>query len=596
MKKLFLYSVLALSSVTVTAQELSQFNFTELQNVEMKQARMSAPLKLAAPQSVATKAPRATFTLMSDNHDGTYALGVDKQFMYNPTSVALTTAFKSYFKPYYSGVETAPTFTWTYATDNGEQQMEVDENGIGCLNIIGVTEYPVVTGVHDGTTVRFDRGNSPLATENGAMARTVMNHEYNISMFDPALTGGSFSSGFYISETEVAGMGTGLGCDEIVQVFNKPTVPMIVYGGDMRLVSFPNAGAAPLANNSEITIELWSCNVTVADTYQLELGDLLGTTKANAQSLTYVESVGGYNLDFEFTTRDAIGLEVASPVIVPADSQFAVVLKGFENDDVNAVVCFGMNGNETAGSYMPGATYVKLPDYEPYDYLRFGDQEFPYQNLVLSLSADMPSSAWVFPLMDAPVEGGYLYYDAEYTDGTQERVTYNIVYTTMPLEENGTQNFVFETPDWISVESQQPLDGSAWNTTNGCGYLPVFVAQPLPDGETGRSGYVRITCPRTGMNWGFPVGQGEWDPNGMESGVETAQAQETKAYVYGDQLNLVYGECCTVADVYNVAGVKVASYQLPEGGSYTASVSGLADGVYVVVFNGDNAANVKFVK
>lgn len=364
----------------------------------------------------------------------------------------------------------------------------------------------------------------------------------------------------------------------------------------MRLVSFPNTGAAPLANNSEITIELWSCNVTVADTYQLELGDLLGTTKANAQSLTYVESVGGYNLDFEFTTRDAIGLEVASPVIVPADSQFAVVLKGFENADVNAVVCFGMNGNETAGSYMPGATYVKLPDYEPYDYLRFGDQEFPYQNLVLSLSADMPSSAWVFPLMDAPVEGGYLYYDAEYTDGTQERVTYNIVYTTMPLEENGTQNFVFETPDWISVESQQPLDGSAWNTTNGCGYLPVFVAQPLPDGETGRSGYVRITCPRTGMNWGFPVGQGEWDPNGMESGVETAQAQETKAYVYGDQLNLVYGECCTVADVYNVAGVKVASYQLPEGGSYTASVSGLADGVYVVVFNGDNAANVKFVK
>ena len=96
---------------------------------------MSAPLKLAAPQSVATKAPRATFTLMSDNHDGTYALGVDKQFMYNPTSVALTTAFKSYFKPYYSGVETAPTFTWTYATDNGEQQRtnEIHEKIFHCI-------------------------------------------------------------------------------------------------------------------------------------------------------------------------------------------------------------------------------------------------------------------------------------------------------------------------------------------------------------------------------------------------------------------------------------------------------------------------------
>ena len=82
----------------------------------------------------------------------------------------------------------------------------------------------------------------------------------------------------------------------------------------------------------------------------------------------------------------------------------------------------------------------------------------------------------------------------------------------------------------------------------------------------------------------------------MPSGVETAQAEATKAYVAGEELHLAYGEGFDRADVYNVSGVRVASYSLPAGGQYVAPVSGLADGVYVVVLGGEKTETLKFVK
>lgn len=607
MKKQVLTLLAALPCVAMVAQV--QVQDLQLQNAQLKFEKVSPKAQTICPvynfnvADRAAKAPAATFTLMSENGRGVYSVGMTEDFQAYQASIALgSLAAPSYFIPYFSEVDPTPTFSWVCNDGTGTllTEMPTDPNsndGIlnapGTTKVFGVVGYPIVTGNSGGTVVEFDRGNSPLATTKGAFFSTLFNHEYDLSMLDLAINNHRYYLTAGLSDETSFAFGSSFGVSEAMTVYNATTQPMLIHGGHLNMVTYPNESSTSFNNGATLTIEVWTC--VVDDDYNVALGECLGTTTSGSANVTNA-SDGYISLSFAFTTTDNFGMPLDAPIVVPANTQFAVVVKGFENDDVNAVIPFSMNGNEETGGgfLLPGSAYAKMTGSENYTTISVGGASYPGLSLLMSLSADLPSAAWTFSEMEAPVEGGYLGLEAQMSDGSTQWVEYNVVYTSLPFEsESGQANFVYEMPDWVSLDNNAAY-GSTWNETRA--YAPSFVAQPLPGDMTGRSGYISISCPRIGMNWSIKVGQGEWDPDSMESGVESAQVEEVNAYVSGDVLNLAYGEGYTRADVYNVAGVKVAGYTLPQGGQYTASMSGLSDGVYVVVLNGEKSATVKVVK
>lgn len=602
MKKHLFFSVMALSATAALAQvqlpNPTHVEMPALMTNVVNKGNLNDPY---VPVSRQAKAPMVNYEIYAENGDGVYYCGINDEFGAYSISLALgSISAPSYFSSYYRGTDEQPTFTWQYTTSSGTYPMEI-EHGQGKLQVVGSVEYPLLTGTLQGQTLEFDRGNSPYTVTTGAYYQTLANQEYPLSMLDPSIMGSYYAS--WNEESGARRFSSGYGISEAIQVFNKTSSPLVVYGAQLPVFVGINTGSY-FNNGSSMTMELWTCDYDLS-TYQLQLRELLGTTTADADNVPFYQADSqNAILAFDFETTDEFGMPVAQPVVVPSNSYFALVFKGFDNPDADVAISFAPSYNTSNTSLsdpfmVPGYLFFKETDD---DTILFPFQKdgatFPQLNFLVSLDADYLGASWGFSEMEAPTSGGYLETEAEMVDGTTGTIQYNVVYTSVPVQSltTGEVNFEVETPDWVTVESLSPMNNSAWNSAEGMGYIGTFVATALPSGETGRSGYITIRFPRTGQSWGIKVGQGEWDPDSMPSGVETAQAEATKAYVAGEELHLAYGEGFDRADVYNVSGVRVASYSLPAGGQYVAPVSGLADGVYVVVLGGEKTETLKFVK
>jgi hypothetical protein len=84
------------------------------------------------------------------------------------------------------------------------------------------------------------------------------------------------------------------------------------------------------------------------------------------------------------------------------------------------------------------------------------------------------------------------------------------------------------------------------------------------------------------------------EPGAVKIGDVTTQTL-AQAARQGDNFLLSYPAGVSSVSVYNVAGQKVAEYKLNASGTYTMQTANLANGVYVLKFNGSNTV-VKILK
>lgn len=601
MKRLFIPTVLALSSLAMVAQvpQMQSPLRTDAVDVSYRKVNQRVNSSYSPKASNQAKAPMAQFNIISDIGDGAYHTGLTNEFKSVAASVALgTMGGASYFRSYHWTQDESTTITaaWYEKTESGAQGEALEMEGNQAkYSILGSTYFPLLVGTaNDGSSLTFDRGNSPYTTTQGAIFSNLFNHENTLSMFDPATwtADASYYTGYTVASRNVS-FAPGYGVEKIAQVFSRTVSPMVVYGGNIAVIQkFNDPNQECFLNDSKLHIALCTCDL---ENYQLTNLTPIAMTSVGAEDLVFDDGWNGI-LEFSFTQEDQWGSEVLSPVVIPSGTYFAIVVSGFDSADLNLCLPIAPTG---ASLRTDGYLYHAVKGASNYIYPFSEDgATYPQMNALISLTADLPGAMWALPEMTAPVDGGTVSVEAESTTGEPMEVDYNLVYTSMPFESDLglDDNYEFELPEWLTIEATQPIAGTVWSSSDGPGYGVWFSAQPLPQGEAGRVGTVYIVT-RTGLKFGFNVLQGEVNPEDVPSvGLDSAEESVNNAYVSGDQLNLTYAVGYGVADVYNVAGVKVASYQLPEGGNYEASVSGLADGVYVVVFRGADAATVKFVK
>ncbi len=137
-----------------------------------------------------------------------------------------------------------------------------------------------------------------------------------------------------------------------------------------------------------------------------------------------------------------------------------------------------------------------------------------------------------------------------------------------------------EEVDWIEFTAEDVMDGKSFTGVVNA----TFTVQPLPEGVTGRSATVEISYLGAVLN--IYITQGEV---GIKD-VTVKSAQYVN--VVGNDFVVKAGADVTKAEVYTVAGVKVAEAAV--SGTATIDASALANGVYFVKLN--NGKTVKVVK
>lgn len=377
------------------------------------------------------------------------------------------------------------------------------------------------------------------------------------------------------AQTDIRFIGDGMALpngrkmDAGLQMFNGTTTEALIYGGN---IAFITKSGVPTADK-ELTIELWTLDLE-AETDVLK--EKLAETKLSTNDLKKLESF--YFGSFAFKKNLNNGLLLNAPAKLPAETDFAVLIKDFTGTNLRVVSHF-------SGGWFFGNSYMIMEDGSIIT-LPYTGTTYPCTNMWLSLDMSMPGAVFAFPTMEAPVEGGAVVANVE---GTAYNNT--LVYTSDEIKDGA---FELRYPEWLTVtaqeitaETQQGTVG--WEITSG--YFLYLEAQALTEGK-GRQGWVELYSPELEKVVArFEVGQGEWTP----SGVETVKVSNASVAVAGDNLMLTYGEDYSKATIYNVAGSVVASYDLPQGGSFEVPAAELS-GVYMVVFEGASREVVKVVK
>lgn len=571
MKKFYVLSLMAAAGLGASAQslDLSQPSFEKVSLLERECATVFST------KSSPSKAPRASWALMSTPAYGAYFAGVDADLKNMKASMVLNGMNqRSLIAFAYGGTNGArpESLSWYYTDPTGARvDLPTDDKGNAILKNFGMIDYPIVEGYYNGEKAVYNKNydSNNKASENKVF--NMFNKELTITMPDISYVGafyGGFESGSHFGKGMPDKNGEEL--KGVFSLFNKTTTPMAVHGAIVPLATIEEGDQAYIGANG-LTLEIWRLEDGMV------FAEKLGSATAPSEQIYGVDGKPGfYSMTFEFFGEGPFA--GPEPVIIGADQSFAVVVKGLEDANLSVMFSLAMG--------MEGTGYILYGDgYENIGTIGYEDMpEIPQTNLAISLIADVHSAMWQDPVMNCPVEGGLAK-----VDDSQD---YAVVYTSTLIDSGDEKTqYVVNAPDWLTVGELKVLqsDEGGWEKTRA--YTLELTAASLPDGESGRSGVVTITAPYTGLTDTFQIGQGEWTPSGVES-VEVAKANVA---VVGDNFQLTYGEEFNKVTVYNVAGSVVASYALPQGGSFEVPAADL-NGVYVLVFEGASNEVVKVVK
>ena len=170
-------------------------------------------------------------------------------------------------------------------------------------------------------------------------------------------------------------------------------------------------------------------------------------------------------------------------------------------------------------------------------------------------------------------------YDFDVAEGGGEK-TFGVISYFSP---NGW--WLEESPEWVDISYD--FDPEVWAYTGECN-LNISV-EPLPASEDLREAVVKIAT--LGADLSILVKQNR------VTGLSVTNISKNKVVNNNNNFNLSYTKDYSTVTVYNVAGQKIASYNLPESGEFLIPAGNYPKGVYLFNFTGANAANtVKVIK
>lgn len=582
MKKFYLLFSLAGVATMLSAQELSQEKLQcslsgDMVPVEVRNSVFSA-------NRVSAKAPLANYSVYVVNSDGVLNRGLSNEFTTSVDSYSYGPIGKyACFKNHTEQVDGA-TYTWqfTYDKENYFPMNASADGSEASVMLVQAMYFPEATIEKDGSSMTYRK--SDFGVDASGNDKTINTYLFPaaqrqlLSMCDP-----TFCSLFYgpvtLSKEDPTIYFFGDGFENAegkkmryaLQMFQKATSDVVIYGGNMAFT--PVDEKVGVVKGQQIRIEFWSVGS------EGNLVEKLGESSISTDGLKFLSESNVWSGSFECKKDDG-GITVFEPIIIPAGTRYAARI-----DYAGTGLCSIVNSANGFNGY----SYFEYEDETRGTIGYTNNTSIPMFNITLTLDATLPSAIWYSGTMEIPAGGGKAFIEDE-----GEKLEYNDVYTYDTFD--GEQNIYYECPDWVNDVTFEEV---VVNTSDGqmgweasLAYRFSCTASTLPAGTKGRQGFVEIYSVETDKVIAkMEIGQGEWTPSGVES-VEVAKANVA---VVGDNFQLTYGEEFNKVTVYNVAGSVVASYALPQGGSFEVPAADL-NGVYVLVFEGASNEVVKVVK
>lgn len=577
MKKLLVFALFVAGGTILSAQTLTS------------QSMSTTPVPMVVQKMLEVeKAPlNATPTLVSS--------------MYSPAEVSAKAALKAhYWKPsgtlyasldlveanYYATLIVGAAFTdWVFKNaSTGADRYEWTIDG-KAMNVDGDNNGVVKYGICKETSESFSGSYVPqLNAFSGASKSTYAYGadvpdgrpmavagwtSHLLSSFDPSYLE---NAKFYLSYTGGGYIfGTGntypenRAADCVAIMYEKPQAPLYIKGVSMLATS---SGTTMMPANGTLTVKIIKTeNKKLTST-------VLGEAVMHAEDM---EESGFMRdtkvLPFKFTTYDPeTGLTSEAGITV--DTEYAIAVYGFNEPGYD--VAFPVLDKESMPYFEVATSYAVVGD--DYYFVPNADKT-PVCDMMVTLDA-MYNCLYVIPETNnlrVPDAGG----EAVDTEG----VVGTLVYSTMQMALDDTSEggvWVESLSDWLSIAG---VDDSQYEEYRAYGV--VLSGEPLPENNRGRWG--ELVLASHGAKCTIRVSQG---PDAITS----ATVSNVKAIRNGDNFELSYDADMTSVQVMNAAGQLIASYDLNNGGTFVMPAANLANGLYILKFNGERTATVKVMK
>lgn len=361
----------------------------------------------------------------------------------------------------------------------------------------------------------------------------------------------------------------------IYEFYQKPIKPLYLSSLYFYIVSQSEV-FLPEGTDMKVVISKWDKDNGIGETIDEMLFNINDTIYSG--DITTSEIYKKYGMfEVKHMEIDDFGLEYQVPVII--DEPFVISIMGFDQPgvDFSLYMCDVMETEsdfyETTGFVMPTMrSFVNAEDGTPVQGLRYcqyidsetskiyneedgDDYDWTRQYNALIFLNSMYDVVRVyddFRVMTAPAEGGYVFIEDEVVeeddDGNEVTNVYRystIQYqTTLPQYSTwegmeGDENYYFEDlPDWLEVEG---YDEEYYNDDYDYTRLAFVVAQPLPDGVSGRTAQIRIVSERGADSGYITIVQGEGGSSIATLRTDAARKANAKVYnLAGQQVSANY--------------------------------------------------------
>jgi hypothetical protein len=561
---------------TITVSKLGYSEKKEIERVDLKQtmplSRENAPA-LSSKEGVAFNSSKAPAALTASYYRpaGTLLGGVDTDGRgYLPLFAGhgnVEWKFKNQSKDYNS-------IEWYIPTSESNYPLTVDAQGNGLFNPEYISSFQMPRVKVKSGTVEDTYYYGKEAVED---PQTSYQYAVAVAGEELILTPADLIQGqLYLGFKDGYGYGSGTSNDANIRAvgefFEKPQAPLFARSIGVFLYSDNNI---PLTGSAKLTGSVYKVKYKEdgSDNYR-RLGDLMHSADVYADELinawTYSSGEKVYFARFTFEEYDEESGFV-TPVDLVLDDEFAFVIEGLDQEGVNCGFSFSKNFE------VEGSAYVYLDNDHFTWFIRSQTDESNAYDITV-----MIEGAYTTLIVDemtkkltAPDAGG----DAYFTYQGQNYKNAMVMSTY-----NSDEVWCQDIPDWLelTVENEQYEQYRL---------LDCFLtAQPLPAGVTGR--WANVVLASYGTTATIQVVQGDAVPTDISS---PNTENVFKAVRQGDNFQLSYPAAATSVSVYNLTGQRVAEYKLNVTGTYTLPAANLANGVYVLKFNGTNTA-VKILK
>jgi hypothetical protein len=472
-------------------------------------------------------------------------------------------------------------YQWKLVGATGSVSLETDALGNGIYNLpCGSYLLPTVTSGsqsyiwHDAVGERFGSVSDDIHYLSMVdMWKDSDNQGFsNLGAFSDYGYGVGSSSSSTSSEYEAC-----------AQIYNAPQAPLFIESVNATIFSNNNT---PLPGNNFLKCTIypvssngttinWNSPIATSECYANDLEDW-GSLSSDGKKI--------FNAPFYFYEYDPTS-ELETLMNLTISTAFVVLVEWTSGANLGFV--WGFSDGDGQDSF------VIAKDGETYSY-SYRDQSgtvIPvdlYINVrgvmnTLSLNEQIES-------ISIPVEGG----STQVVYGGDESGTYINVILNSSLQSDILVELEHDLPEWLDIVTMEDLTV----TTGGTEYFAnaisvIFEGDALPSGMTGRKAEVTLNSYGTTSTFSIVQGDAEWLPPTAITFVKTAES--AKVSRQGDDFLLSYPASATSVSVYNVTGQRMGEYKLNASGTYTLPAANLANGVYVLKFNGANTT-VKIVK